>query len=357
MKTKYFNKSEEEKLFYTVLKEKVYNRLENKQISYGNFIFWRKGILWFLLCYTFYSLLFFNEISLFQFCFSYLFFQLSGLLVGFSLGHDASHNTAFKSKRLNEILHFISFLTVGIDPMLWGLRHIRSHHLYANVEGSDVDIDKNPFLRLSPTHPWSPKHKFQAYYAPFVYMLTLLHSVFVSDWIYLFSKDYDWMKKGFTSFELYSRFFLYKLMYFLLVLVIPIVFSAFSWKIIVATFLVSSAFTSLIFIIMLVGTHFFEEAYYPLPNHDNLEHSWAVHQLYTSCDWDANKHWARFISGGSNCHAAHHLFPTICHVNYKEINDIIKETTNEYKLPYHHKTLFEMITSHFKHLKNMGKLN
>lgn len=356
MKAKYFNKSEAERVFYSTLKEKVRLQFNDKQIGHGNVIFWRKGIFWFLLCYTSYVILFLREISVFQFFMSYFIFQLSGLLIGFSLGHDASHNTAFKSKRYNAILHFISFMTVGIDPMLWGLRHIRSHHLYANVEGSDVDIDKNPFLRLSPTHPWTPKHKFQAYYAPFVYMLTLLHSVFVSDWIYLFSNDYDWMKKGISTLELYFRFFLYKIVYFTLVLLLPMLFTTFSWKIILIAFLLSSAFTSLIFIVMLVGTHFFEEAYYPVSNDENLEHSWAVHQLYTSCDWNADKSWARFISGGSNCHAAHHLFPNICHVNYKEINTIIKETTQKYQLPYHHKTLLEMVTSHFKHLHKMGKL-
>lgn len=356
MKAKYFNKSEEERVFYSTLKEKVRLQFNDKQIGHGNVTFWRKGIFWFLLCYTSYAILFIKEISVFQFFMSYFIFQLAGLLIGFSLGHDASHNTAFKNKRYNAILHFISFMTVGIDPMLWGLRHIRSHHLYANVEGSDVDIDKNPFLRLSPTHPWAPKHKFQAYYAPFVYMLTLLHSVFVSDWIYLFSNDYDWMKKGISTLELYFRFFLYKIMYFTLVVLLPILFTTFSWKIILIAFLLSSAFTSLIFIVMLVGTHFFEEAYYPVSNDENLEHSWAVHQLYTSCDWNADKSWARFISGGSNCHAAHHLFPNICHVNYKEINTIIKETTQKYQLPYHHKTLLEMVTSHFKHLHKMGKL-
>lgn len=238
--------------------------------------------------------------------------------------------------------------------MLWGLRHIRSHHLYANVEGSDIDIDKNPFLRLSPTHTWKSKHKYQAYYAPFVYMFTLLHSVFMSDWVYLFSNEYDWMKRGVAKLELYFRFILYKIFYFSLVLVLPLLCAEFSWSFIVLTYLTASAFTSLVFIIMLVGTHFFDGADYPQSEGEFLEHTWAVHQLHTSCDWDANKGWARFLSGGSNCHAAHHLFPNICHTNYSEINAIIEETTKEYKQPYHHKTLFEMMFSHFIHLHKMG---
>ncbi|CAD0003639.1 fatty acid desaturase family protein [Flavobacterium chungangense] len=354
MKAKYFNKSADEKLFFLALKEKVNDKLKDKTVSHGGARFWFKGLFWTLICYSSYSLLFLN-IDKTIFWLLYVVFQLSGLLIGFSFGHDASHDTAFRNKKANSVLHFFSFLTVGIDPLLWGLRHIRSHHLYANVEGSDIDIDKNPFLRLSPTHPWKPKHKYQAYYAPFVYMFTLLHSVFMSDWVYLFSDEYNWMKRGVSKAELYFRFLLYKVFYFSLVLVLPLLYADLSWTFIVLTFLTASAFTSMVFIIMLVGTHFFDGADYPQPEGEFLEHTWAVHQLYTSCDWDANKGWARFLSGGSNCHAAHHLFPNICHTNYSEINEIIEETTKEYKQPYHHKTLFEMMFSHFKHLHKMGK--
>jgi len=355
MKTKYFNKSEVESVFFADLRKRVREKLEGKSVSHGDFKFWFKGFFWIAVCYFSYSLLFLNSLSKINFWLLYVVFQLAGLLIGFSFGHDASHNTAFKNKKWNGVLHFFSFLTVGIDPLLWGLRHIRSHHLYANVEGSDIDIDKNPFLRLSPTHPWMPKHKYQAYYAPFVYMFTLLHSVFMSDWVYLFSNEYHWMKKGVSKTALYLRFVLYKVMYFSIVLWFPLIFADFSWSFIVLTYVTASAFTSLVFIIMLVGTHFFDGADYPQPEGEFLEHTWAVHQLYTSCDWDANKSWARFLSGGSNCHAAHHLFPNICHTNYSEINQIIKETTEEHNFPYHHKTLFEMMFSHFKHLNKMGK--
>ncbi len=355
MKAKYFNKSEEEKMFFLELKRRVNKKLETKEVTYGDFSFWFKGFFWVTVCYGAYSVLFLSEMSKLQFWLFYVLFQLSGLLIGFSFGHDASHNTAFKNKKANAALHFLSFLTVGIDPLLWGLRHIRSHHLYANVEGSDVDIDKNPFLRLSPTHQWKPKHRYQAFYAPIVYMFTLLHSVFVSDWMYLFSNDYHWMKKGIPKPELYFRFVLYKICYFFIVLIVPLLWVKFPSTYIIFTFITASAFTSMVFIIMLVGTHFFEEADYPQPTGEFLEHTWAVHQLYTSCDWDANKKWARFLSGGSNCHAAHHLFPNICHTNYGEINEIISETTSKYQLPYHHKTLFQMMYSHFKHLHAMGK--
>jgi len=242
MKAKYFNKSKEEKEFFSTLKNRVHEKLKDREVSYGDFRFWFKGLFWILICYLSYNLLFLDAINKLEFWVLYVVFQLSGLLIGFSFGHDASHNTAFKNKKANSVLHFFSFITVGIDPLLWGLRHIRSHHLYANVEGSDVDIDKNSFLRLSPTHPWKPKHRLQAYYAPFVYMFTLLHSVFMSDWVYLFSDEYDWMKRGISKIDLYFRFVLYKIFYFSLVLIIPLLYAKFSWDFIVLSYLTASAF-------------------------------------------------------------------------------------------------------------------
>jgi linoleoyl-CoA desaturase len=353
MKARKFRNSEKEKEFYRHLKNEVTLKLGNDLSQTGDFNFWLKGIFWFLISYGAYYFLLSTNSPLVFWIF-YLIFQLAGLLTGFCLGHDASHNTAFKNKSANQVLHFFSFLTVGIDPLLWGLRHIRSHHLYANVEGSDIDIDKNPFLRLAPSHPWALKHKFQHIYAPFVYMLALLHSVFMGDWIYLFSKDYHWMRKGVPKAQLLFRFFIFKVFYFILVLVLPMVFTDFSFGFIFLAYISTSAFTSLVFVIMLVGTHFFEEAEYYEPQDNFIESSWAVHQLKTSCDWNPESKYARILSGGANCHAAHHLFPNICHTNYDRINDIIEKVTGEFKYPYHKMSLLQMMRSHFRHLKNMG---
>ncbi|RZJ67164.1 MAG: acyl-CoA desaturase [Flavobacterium sp.] len=354
MKIRKFTTTDSEKEFYYTLRTRVFDKLKNESFKHGGIDFWFKGAFWAVVCYGSYYFLV-NANSGLTFWLLYLLFQISGLLIGFCLGHDASHNTAFRNKKANQVLHFFSFLTVGIDPLLWGLRHIRSHHLYANVEGSDIDIDKNPFLRLAPSHPWQKKHNYQHIYAPFVYMLALLHSVFMGDWIYLFSSEYEWMRKGFPKREMFIRFFAFKILYFTLVLAIPILLTDFSIWFVILTFATTSAFTSLLFVIMLVGTHFFEEAEYFEPEGDELESSWAIHQLKTSCDWNPNNAFARILSGGSNCHAAHHLFPNICHTNYSDINDIIAQTTSEYKLPYHKMSLGEMMKSHFRHLRAMGK--
>ena len=110
MKAKYFNKSKEEQLFFFTLKNRVYDKLSDKSISYGDTRFWVKGFFWTFICYLSYSILFVDSLGKMNFWLAYVVFQLSGLLIGFSFGHDASHNTAFKNKKANSILHFFSFL-------------------------------------------------------------------------------------------------------------------------------------------------------------------------------------------------------------------------------------------------------
>ncbi|MEZ4891343.1 MAG: fatty acid desaturase, partial [Crocinitomicaceae bacterium] len=60
--------------------------------------------------------------------------------------------------------------------------------------------------------------------------------------------------------------------------------------------------------------------------------------------------------GGLNYQVEHHLFPNICHVHYKNISKIVKETAIEYNLPYYsYATFFAAIKDHAKLLKRLGK--
>ena len=106
---------------------------------------------------------------------------------------------------------------------------------------------------------------------------------------------------------------------------------------------------------MLVGTHFFLEAEYPTAGEEGkLADSWATHNLKTSCDWNPDSPIARFFSGGANCHAAHHLFPNVCHIHYGKITPLIKSIADKHKVTYHHKSLLEMVKSHYLHLKKLS---
>jgi len=62
--------------------------------------------------------------------------------------------------------------------------------------------------------------------------------------------------------------------------------------------------------------------------------------------------------GGLNFQVEHHLFPTICHVHYPHIADIVKSTTEEYGVPYlENETFTQAIVSHINTLRRFGKLS
>jgi linoleoyl-CoA desaturase len=347
-----FSESSATDPFYRDLRMRAHAALDHEGT---NLYFWFKAFFFFVGCWGTYLLILLGVVVGWWAFFGSFVVALSGLLVGFSVGHDASHRVISRRDWINKVSHFISFLSVGVDPTLWGLRHIRSHHLYPNVHGSDIDIDKNPLLRLSPDHPWRPIHRYQHLYAPFAYCLALLHSVCWGDWVYLLSPEYRWMREGVSPLRLRASFFIFKVLHFALMLALPLCVLEYPPTAIFGTYFVAGCATSVVFIIMLVGTHFFDEASFPSPSSDGrLNNSWVRHNLASSCDWNPTSVFARFISGGANCHAAHHLFPTICHAHYGKLVPIIAEEAARFSMPYHSMGIAEMVKSHFRLLKRLG---
>lgn len=108
MNNRKFKNSEKEKIFFTTLREKVYDELKDEAFKFGKTNFWLKGFFWSTFSYGAYCLLFLSETKL-SFWGYFLIFQLAGLLIGFSLGHDASHNTAFRSKKKTKFFIFLVF--------------------------------------------------------------------------------------------------------------------------------------------------------------------------------------------------------------------------------------------------------
>ena len=95
----------------------------------------------------------------------------------------------------------------------------------------------------------------------------------------------------------------------------------------------------------------------PLPDNDgNLEHTWAVHQLFTTANFAPTNKFISWYTGGLNHQVEHHIFPNISHIHYGKIAKIVKETAQEFNLPYNeYKTMRKAILEHFKQLKSLGK--
>lgn len=281
---------------------------------------------------------------------------VAALLLGINLGHDAAHDALTPHRGLNRLLHHVSFTLIGADAYLWRLRHVRSHHVFPNVNGCDLDIDENPFLRLSPNHRRRAWHRFQHFYAPLVYCLVGLHTAFWQDFAYLRKRELADMRDLRPPAWAVAAFFSSKFVYVGLILLVPLAVLDVPWWAVAGGAMLASAVQSVLFVMLLIGTHFADEAEFPAADAaGRLPGDWASHALRTSVDWSPGSRCAIALTGGANCHAAHHLFPGVSHVHYRAITPITAATAAEFGLPYHRLTLPAMIRSHFAFLRRLGR--
>jgi linoleoyl-CoA desaturase len=87
-----------------------------------------------------------------------------------------------------------------------------------------------------------------------------------------------------------------------------------------------------------------------------LENAWAIHQIKTTTNFANKSRLFSWYVGGLNFQIEHHLFPNVCHVHYKRISKIVKETALEFGLPYKSEpTFIGALVGHGKLLKELGK--
>jgi linoleoyl-CoA desaturase len=282
-------------------------------------------------------------------------YGIAALLLGINVGHDGAHAAISRHRWINQTVLYASFVLIGADPYLWQMRHVRSHHIFPNVNGCDIDIDSNLFLRLSPNHPKRWYQRYQHLYAPFVFWLVDIHTVFVQDLHYLFKRELANMVDIRHPPSAYFSFIACKVVFVGLIFVIPVLVLPIPWWEVLLGALLMSFVSSCAFVYLLIGTHFCEEATFPETDaHGVIEHDWATHAMLTSLDWSPYSRLAHVIAGGSNAHAAHHLFPNVSHVHYRAISRIIHTAAVECGVPHNVSTLPRMIRSHFRFLKRMG---
>jgi linoleoyl-CoA desaturase len=287
---------------------------------------------------------------------AYSVFNLAALLLVLNVAHDAAHDALSPHPWLNKVIGEGAFALLGIDGYLWRMRHTRSHHLFPNINGCDADIDHNPFLRLSPNHPWRRRHRWQHLYALPVYMLVHLHAIFVQDAIYICQKSIANLRDIKHSPMRRAGFVAAKLFYFGALLGLPIACSVVPWTSVVAAYVLATAVTSLVFVLLLIGTHFADVNVFPVPDGEGyIGSSYVEHVLASSLDWAPTSRFATFLIGGLNSHVAHHLFPRISHAHYRAISRSIARLADRHGVDYHRTSLAGMLAAHFRHLRRMGR--
>lgn len=340
--------------FYKELIETIEQYFLEKGIrKTGNKTMIFKIILYFSLDILFYALMI-TSTNIITFYTFYIFMGISILLTAFNISHDAAHGVAVKSKFWNKILFSLSFNLQGNNAYVWGKNHNESHHLYTNIEGSDIDVLNNPLFRMTESQPLKWFHKYQFIYAPFLYLLYSINWFFFRETLMLINFSSRTIKIEIPRSEI-IKLVVYKLLYIAYMIVLPIYFLSFGWQTVLLAFLFNHFLISILFVGVLGVSHLSDFVEHPVPNQDNkLDISWPKLQMCTSVDYNANSIFLNWTLGGFNAHALHHLLPNICHIHYLDILPMFRELAEKHNLTYMEMSYRKSLAAHFRFLKAMG---
>ncbi len=278
--------------------------------------------------------------------------------IGLSIMHDANHGAYSTKPWINDLLGY-SLNLVGANAFNWKVQHNVLHHTYTNVFDADEDISPRGVLRMSPYSKRHYLHRFQHIYAWFLYGLMTIVWIIVKDFKRLiqYQKDGLVKRQKTTVAKEWTILIFTKLFYIGYMFVVPVLLTDLLWWQVAMGFLTMHYIAGFILAIIFQPAHVIDGTEYPEPdNEGNLEDVWAIHQLRTTTNFANNNRLLSWYVGGLNYQVEHHLFPHVCHVHYRDISKIVKQTAKEYGLPYKNEpTFIGALVSHAKLLKELGK--
>lgn len=277
--------------------------------------------------------------------------------IGLSVMHDANHGAYAKRGWVNTVLGY-SMNLIGANAFNWKMQHNVMHHSFTNVHEEDEDISPRGALRLSPHSEWKTLHRYQFIYAWFLYGLMTIVWLFFKDYIRLDMYHKNGLAKRQNANVTREWIILVgtKVLYLGYIFVLPLIFTQLSWWAILLGIFIMHYIAGFILAIIFQPAHVVEGTAYPLPDENRkMENNWAVHQLLTTSNFGNNSRWFSWYVGGLNFQIEHHLFPNICHVHYRKIAHLVKQTASEFGLPYRStRTFFGALVSHMRILKQLG---
>jgi linoleoyl-CoA desaturase len=285
-----------------------------------------------------------------------LIYSLLGFMLalgGFNIAHDAAHNAYSSNSSTNYLLSHI-FDVGGFSSDIWKITHNQLHHIFTNIDGFDLDITNSPVFRYFPNQKHHPIHRFQHIYAPLIYCLPGLGRLFFFDYR-SFHTHRDLIK---NKPLLLGKIISCKIAHISLFIVIPILTIPLSFGKILIAYLLCNFIGSIMLAVVVSLAHVndvvklehLEEGATSLNKH------WAIHELETTANFGMSNRLLTTLVGGLNFQIEHHLFPHIAHVHYPHIAPIVKQTAEEFGIPYYAiPTFSEALRSHFRLLKKGGE--
>lgn len=346
--------------FFKTLKQRVDEYFSSNNISrQGNYRMLFKTLIIFSIYFVPYFLMLSGVIHSFGLMLGlYMIMGLGMAFIGLAIMHDANHGSFSSNKKVNAILGY-SLNLVGGHKVNWQIQHNDLHHTFTNVHGHDEDIAPIGLLRFSPHAEYRNVHRFQIVYAWFLYGLMTFMWVTTKDFRQLkrYKKEGLLKRKKLNYRRQLTILFIGKTLYYAYMLALPMLFSPFAWWQVAIGFFSLHFVAGLSLALIFQPAHVVEDTDFPIPDDTgNLENDWAIHQLYTTSNFARKNRVLSWFIGGLNHQVEHHLFPSICHIHYRKISEIVKKTAEEFDHPYlEQKTFTGAILSHAKTLIRLGK--
>jgi len=285
-------------------------------------------------------------------------YLLSGLAQTFlllNIAHDSNHNAISSSPFVNKLLNY-AFDLCGISSYMWRILHHRGHHSCINLQGEDDALTGRGIFRFTPHEPRARFHRFQHIYALFFYAMFSLDYVFVRDFESFFFPSHDYLKRTRHPKREYAILFAGKAFYLTYMLLLPVLVLGKSPLLVAGSFLLVHLIIGLSVTLVFQTTHTIDTTYFPL---ERGEFDNSVYHIFaTTADYATSNPVVSWLAGGLNHHIAHHLCPYVCHTHYAPLTRIVKETAEEFGVPYRqHPTMSRAILHHLILLKQLGNEN
>jgi linoleoyl-CoA desaturase len=283
-------------------------------------------------------------------------YLLNGLAQTFlllNIAHDSNHNAISPLRSVNKILNY-AFDVCGINSYMWRILHHRGHHSCINLHGEDDALTGRSVFRFTPHEPRAWWHRFQHIYALFFYALFSLDYVFVRDFECFFFPTHGYLKRTQHPAREYAILFAGKAFYLTYMLILPVALLGKSPQLVALAFVLTHIVIGLTVSLVFQTTHTVDSTYFP-SSRNEFENG-VYHVFATTADYATGNPLVAWFTGGLNHHIAHHLCPFVCHTHYASLTRIIKQTAEEYSVPYRQNpTVAQAVKHHLILLKQLGR--
>ena len=271
-------------------------------------------------------------------------------VLAISAGHQAFHGSLLAHARRSKRLGIAIFIPLGVDGELWRLRHLRDHHPKPNSEGHDADLDNPLFFRLAPYTEHRRYHRYQHLYAPFVYSIGVLVTIFADDFRALVRESSGTSTARRTRMS--AAFVARKLLFLGIWFGLPLALNpALSVLPLLAAFALATIPAAWIFL-PIAAAHLNEHTSFYNAGEDE---EFALLQAETTVDFAGESRFMTMLYGGLNCHLAHHLWPKVSSCHYQKLYSLLRSSNAPAELLPKNISLGRLLHSHFRFLREMGE--